>query len=160
MGRPLTVAAQLQEPDVFSTHLPATTKSASNRAHKAIAAIMLLSQVLLESNLMRAAKRAKGNGKHTRRSVLKILADRREEVRRFGVRSLGLFGSAARGEATATSDLDFLVEFENPNFDSYMDLLEYLENLFGHRVDLVLGNTLKPRLRESILRETVHAPGL
>ena len=91
---------------------------------------------------------------------MKTLADHREEVRRFGVRSLGLFGSAARGEATATSDLDFLVEFENPTFDTYMGLLEFLEKLFGHPVDLVLANTLKPRLRESILRETVHAPGL
>jgi hypothetical protein len=91
---------------------------------------------------------------------LKTLADHREEVRRFGVRSLGLFGSAARGEATARSDLDFLVEFENPSFDSYMDLLEYLEKLFGHPVDLVLANTLKPRLRDSILRETVPAQGL
>jgi hypothetical protein len=88
---------------------------------------------------------------------LKTLADHREEVRPFGVRSLGLFGSAARGEATATSDLDFLAEFENPSFDTYMSLLEFLEKLFGHPVDLVLVNTLKPRLRESILRETVYA---
>jgi hypothetical protein len=109
---------------------------------------------------MRAARRAKGNGRHTRKSILKTLADHREEVRRFGVRRLGLFGSAARGEATATSDLDFLVEFENPSFGSYMDLLEFLENLFGHPVDLVLANTIKPRLRETILRETVHATGL
>jgi hypothetical protein len=122
--------------------------------------IMLFSRALLESNLMRAATRAKGNGTHTRGSILKTLGDHREEVRRFGVRSLGLFGSAVRGEATATSDLDFVVEFENPSFDSYMDLLEYLEKLFGQPVDLVLASTLKPRLRESILRETVHAPGL
>ena len=76
------------------------------------------------------------------------------------MRSLGLFGSAARGDAGATSDLDFLVVFEHPTFDAYMGLLEFLENMFGHRVDLVLANTLKPRLRESILRETVHAQGL
>ena len=109
---------------------------------------------------MRATKQGKGNGRHTRRSILKTLAGQQEEIRKFGVRSLGLFGSAARGEATATSDLDFLVEFENPTFDTCMELLEYLKNLFGHPVDLVLANTLKPRLRESILRETVHAPGL
>jgi len=109
---------------------------------------------------MRAATRAKGNGRHTRQLILKTLGDHREEVRRFGVRSLGLFGSEARAEATAASDLDFLVEFENPNFDVYMGLLEYLEKLFGRPVDLVLANTIKPRLRESILRETVHAPGL
>jgi hypothetical protein len=109
---------------------------------------------------MRAVTGIKGSGKHTRRSILKTLANHREEVKRFGVRSLGLFGSAARGEATPNSDSDFLVELENPTFDPYMDLLEYLETLFDHRVDLVLVNTLKPRLRQSILRETVHAQGL
>jgi len=109
---------------------------------------------------MRAAPRTKGDGRHSRGAILKTLADHREEVKRFGVRSLALFGSAARGEATATSDLDFLVEFENPNFDSYMALLEYLEKLFGRPADLVLANTLKPRLREPILRETVHVEGL
>lgn len=128
--------------------------------HRAVAVIMLFGRALLESNPMRVAKQRKEKGRHARASILKTLADHGEEVRRFGVRSLGLFGSAARGESTAKSDLDFLVEFENPNFDSYMDLLEYLEKLFGRRVDLVLANTLKPRLREPILRETLHAEGL
>ena len=109
---------------------------------------------------MRAAKRENESRMHTREAILKTLAESREEVRRFGVRSLGLFGSAARGETTAASDLDFLVEFENPSFDSYMGLLECLEKLFGRRVDLVLANALKPRLRELILHETVHAQGL
>ena len=121
---------------------------------------MLYGQVLLESNLMRSATQAKQSGMHTRRSILKTLAAHRDEVRRFGVRSLGLFGSAARGQATATSDLDFLVELENPTFDAYMGLMEFLEKLFERPVDLLLANTLKPRLREPILRDTVHAPGL
>lgn len=109
---------------------------------------------------MRATSRPKRNVRQARKSILKTLAEHGAEIRRLGVRSLGLFGSVVRGEATAASDLDFLVEFENPNFDGYMDLLEYLEELFGRPVDLVLANTIKPRLRESVLRETVHAPGL
>lgn len=109
---------------------------------------------------MRAATRPKRNNSHTPTGILETLADHCGEARRFGVRSLGLFGSAARCEATPDSDLDFLVELESPTFDAYMDLPEYLETLFGHRVDLVLANTLKPRLHESILRETVHAQGL
>jgi len=52
------------------------------------------------------------------------------------------------------------VEFEHKSFDAYMDLKEFLESLFGCPVDLVLADSLKPRLRESILKETVHAPGL
>ena len=127
---------------------------------RAIAPNMLYAEVLVESKVMRSATPAKGNGRHTRSLILKTLADHREEVQRFGVRSLGLFGSVARGQAMAASDLDFLVELENPTFDSYMGLLEFLEELFERPVDLVLANTLKPRLREPILRDTVHAPGL
>ena len=92
--------------------------------------------------------------------ILAALASNRDAIHKFGVTSLGLFGSAARGESISSSDLDFLVEFDHPTFDAYMNLKEYLENLFARPVDLVLARTLKPRLRESILRETVHAQGL
>ena len=95
----------------------------------------------------------------TREHVLGRLEENREAVRRFGVKSLGLFGSVARGEGTATSDLDFVVEFERNTFDAYMGLKEFLEGLFGCPVDLVLARTLKPRLREPVLRETIHAQG-
>jgi predicted nucleotidyltransferase len=96
----------------------------------------------------------------TRDQILVKLSQERDNIRRFGVRSLGLFGSVARGENTSASDLDILVEFDHKSFDAYMDLKAYLENLFGCPVDLVLANTLKPRLREPILSETIHAPGL
>ena len=96
----------------------------------------------------------------TREQVLGRLEENRETVRRFGVRSLGLFGSVARGENTAASDLDFVVEFERNTFDAYMGLKEFLEGLFDCPVDLVLAHTLKPRLREPVLRETIHAQGV
>jgi hypothetical protein len=96
----------------------------------------------------------------TREEVLAVLEEKREAIHRLGVRRLGLFGSIARGDPTPTSDLDFLVEFDHKSFDSYMDLKELLEEVFACRVDLVLADTLKPRLRESVLKETVHAPGL
>ncbi len=96
----------------------------------------------------------------TRDSVLKALEANREAIQRYGVRRLGLFGSIARGDSTSASDLDFLVEFERKSFDAYMDLKEFLEDLFNCPVDLVLADTLKPRLRELILKETVHASGL
>jgi len=96
----------------------------------------------------------------TREHILAKLSEERDNIRGFGVRTLGLFGSVARGENTSASDLDFLVEFDHKSFDAYMDLKAYLENLFGCPVDLVLANTLKPRLRDPILNETIHAPGL
>src|SRR5665647_857379 len=57
---------------------------------------------------------------------------------RFGVRTLGLFGSAARGEVGPASDVGVLVEFEEPTFDRYMDLKFYLEDIFGRPCDLSL----------------------
>lgn len=94
--------------------------------------------------------------------ILEALASHREGIRSFGARRLGLFGSQARGGATAESDLDFLVEFApgTRTFDNYMGLKEFLEQLFDRRVDLVVSEVLKPRLRDGILRETVYAPGL
>lgn len=96
----------------------------------------------------------------TREEVLSRLTEHRESIQGFGVRRLGLFGSVARGANKPASDLDFLVEFETKSFDAYMDLKAFLENLFGCPVDIVLADALKPRLRDPILKETVHAPGL
>ena len=94
-----------------------------------------------------------------RDQIMEILAKNSHAIRGFGVRSLALFGSYARGEASADSDLDFLVEFEKKSFDGYMDFKAYLEGLFGRKVDLVLADAVKPRLRSGILAEAVHAAG-
>lgn len=98
--------------------------------------------------------------KNSREDILTVLQKHRDEIRGYGVRRLGLFGSTARGEATETSDLDFVVDFEKKSFDAYMDLKAFLEKLFGCRVDLVIADAIKPRLRGIILEEAVHAPGL
>lgn len=96
----------------------------------------------------------------TRDEILRTLEGNREAIRSYGVRRLGLFGSYARGESTEASDLDFVVEFEKKSFDAYMDLRAYLERLFDCKVDLVLEDVIKPRLRSIILNEAVHASGL
>jgi len=93
-------------------------------------------------------------------SVLRKIRENRDQVRRYGVKRLGLFGSAARGEAGKRSDLDFLVEFERKTFDDYMGLKFYLEGLFRKKVDLVVAETIKARLRPAILREVTYAEGL
>ena len=95
-----------------------------------------------------------------RNQILEMLADRRETLHGLGVRKLALFGSAARGANSPSSDLDFVVELARETFDAYMGVKEFLEETFGCRVDLVLEKAIKPRLRERILSEAVHAPGL
>jgi predicted nucleotidyltransferase len=96
----------------------------------------------------------------TTSEILRTLEQNAPAIRRHGARSLGLFGSRARGTAAEQSDLDFVVEFETKSFDAYMNLKAFLEQLFGGRVDLVLKDTIKPQLRERILSEALHAPGL
>jgi uncharacterized protein len=92
--------------------------------------------------------------------ILKQLESHCPAIKAYGVRRLGLFGSYARGEPRRKSDLDCVVEFERKSFDAYMDLKDYLENLFGRRVDLVISDAIKPQLRETILEGTLYAPGL
>jgi predicted nucleotidyltransferase len=93
-------------------------------------------------------------------NILGVLEEHREILGRYGVRRLALFGSGIRGDASTGSDLDFLVEFEKKSFDTYMELKFFLEELFDTTVDLVLTETLKPSLRDRILKETVDVPGL
>jgi len=95
-----------------------------------------------------------------REEVVKILQENQSALRGFGVQRLGLFGSVARGEDKADSDLDFLVELRRNTFDAYMDLKFFLENLFRCSVDLVLAGSVKPMLRDRILREVMNVPGL
>jgi len=90
--------------------------------------------------------------------VLAFLKHHREELgRRFSVRQIGLFGSVLRGSAGDRSDIDILVELDQPTFDHYMDLKFFLEEQLGRPVDLVMADSLKPRLKPIISREVAYA---
>jgi len=95
-----------------------------------------------------------------RDEILRKLEENREAIRGYGVRRLGIFGSYARGEQKAGSDMDFLVEFDDATLQNYLNLKEFLERLFDRRVDLVFADTVKPRLRPIIFSEVVYAQGL
>jgi predicted nucleotidyltransferase len=96
----------------------------------------------------------------TKEEIFAVLDSHKETIKGFSVKTLSLFGSAVRGEATAGSDLDFVVEFNDLTFDNYMELKFFLEDLFACSVDLVIGEDIKPLLRPIISREMIHVPGL
>lgn len=75
---------------------------------------------------------------------------------RFRIRSLGVFGSHVRQEQHAGSDLDVLVTFDDPpGLLAFLALENYLSDLLGVKVDLVMEDALKPRIGTRILSEVV-----
>ncbi|MCJ7810261.1 MAG: nucleotidyltransferase family protein [Desulfobulbaceae bacterium] len=93
-----------------------------------------------------------------REEILKFLSKHKEELgHRFSVKRIGLFGSVLRDSAHALSDVDILVELTRPTFDHYMDLKFFLEDHLGMPVDLVLADSVKPRLKPIISREVAYA---
>ena len=75
----------------------------------------------------------------------------------YSVKTLGIFGSYARREATQSSDIDVLVEFDGAlTFDKYMNLKFFIEDLFNRKVDLVIKEDIKPQIKEQILKETIY----
>ena len=80
-----------------------------------------------------------------------------ELERRFGVRRIGVFGSVARGEEDADSDVDILVELEGPIGWELVDLQDRLEEVLGRRVDLVTVGALREEMSATVMREVVFA---
>jgi hypothetical protein len=90
-----------------------------------------------------------------REQILTFLQKNRDEIRkRFGVTRLGLVGSYARNEAGAESDIDIVVNLESSNnFRSFFGLLHFLQDNLHDRIDLATEGSLKPQVRESILKD-------
>ena len=81
------------------------------------------------------------------KKIIKKLEEKKENIKKYGVKKIGVFGSFIRGKQNKRSDVDVLVEFENATFDSYMELKFLLERLFGRKVDLVVEKDLRPELK-------------
>ncbi len=91
----------------------------------------------------------------TRGQALAVLREHQPELAaRFGVTSLALFGSVARGESTPDSDVDVLVGFDGPaTAQRYFGVWHYLEDLLGRPIDLVTDKTLRPEIRPNVEAE-------
>ena len=93
-----------------------------------------------------------------RDQVLLIIAEHRETLEKLGVKSLELFGSVAKNEATPESDVDFLVELSaNAGLFELFKVQHYLEDILGCQVDLGTKDALREHLREPGLKEVIRA---
>lgn len=93
-------------------------------------------------------------------SLNKLLQEKREDIlriaARYGASNIRVFGSIARGEADIKSDIDLLVDLEQGR--SLLDLgglLMDLQDLLGHKVDIVTEQGLRPRMKEQVLKEAI-----
>ena len=95
----------------------------------------------------------------TKKSILSTLKSKESEISRYGIKSIGLFGSYVRDEQSENSDIDILIDFEpdKENFDNYMAVYDILEKLFkNQRVEIVTKNGLSPYIGPRILNEVKY----
>ncbi len=96
----------------------------------------------------------------TAETILAALNAHREKLYQLGARKLGLFGSFVRSEQTPDSDIDILVTMATPDYFAFTDVMFYLEDLFGRKVDLVPEKMLREELRPYVMCEVVYAEGI
>jgi predicted nucleotidyltransferase len=91
--------------------------------------------------------------------ILSKLREHSQELKALGVKRVGLFGSFAESRQSHRSDIDILVEFYRgrKTFDSYMELKFFLEKLLRRRVDLVISEALKARIKSHVLSQVEYA---
>ena len=95
----------------------------------------------------------------TRKYILNVIKDNKQEFLKLGIRNIGLFGSYVRNENSPNSDLDILIDFEpeKENFDNYMAVYDMLEKLFkDQKLDIVTKNGLSPYIGPKILNEVMY----
>jgi len=90
------------------------------------------------------------------KEIVLTLNKHKDELRKYKVKKIGLFGSFLKNNQNKKSDVDLLVEFDKTTFDDYMDLKLFLEKLFKRKVDLVVEKNLKPALRY-VKKEAIYA---
>ena len=93
-----------------------------------------------------------------KQEILSLLIKNINEIQRFGVKRIGLFGSYVRNSNTPDSDLDFLVEFKTgqKTYDNFYDLYDFLESLFSLKIDLLTTDSLSKHIGPEILKEVEY----
>jgi hypothetical protein len=97
----------------------------------------------------------------TKNQILKLLRNKRSYLStEFNVKKIGIFGSYPKGSLHETSDIDIIVEFHSPVGFKFMELTEYLESLFGKKVNILTTAGLRgirvPHVARSIEENIIY----
>jgi len=98
-----------------------------------------------------------------KKEIIELLNKNKSELKKFGVKRIGIFGSFSRDEGREDSDIDVFVEFEKgkATFRNFAGLIDYLENLFGRSVDILtpagIDSIRIDEIKEEIKRGVIYA---
>ena len=79
-------------------------------------------------------------------SIIKEIENKKDELKKRGIKKIGLFGSYQKGTQKLRSDIDFLVTFDKITLDRHYEAQKYLESLFKKKIDLVIEKALRKEL--------------
>ncbi|MBI4690663.1 MAG: nucleotidyltransferase domain-containing protein [Nitrospirae bacterium] len=109
---------------------------------------------------MKRSRRDEVMGKTSANEILLFLKQNTGLLNRsFGVTRIGIFGSFAKGEQTASSDIDVVVEMEQSrkNIHSFLKLKRFLEKEMKRKIDLGFEHSLKPAIKEKVIKQIIYA---
>ena len=94
----------------------------------------------------------------TKKVILQKVRDNKEEIRKFGITRIGLFGSFVRGEQNVDSDIDLLVEFVKgkKTFRNFIGFSEYMESVLGNKVEVLTPESVSPYIAPYIKNEVKY----
>ncbi len=91
------------------------------------------------------------------RKILSIISEVKPNlIKKYSIKTIGIFGSYTRGDFTPDSDIDILVEFERPVGIEFIDLANELESILHHKVDLVSKAGVKPNYLKTIEKDLLY----
>ena len=85
-----------------------------------------------------------------------LIANKSHLFSKYHLKSIGIFGSFTREDFTEESDIDILIEYEQPLGIEFIDLADELERILNHKVDLVSKNGVKPKYFKEIQKDLIY----
>ena len=85
-----------------------------------------------------------------------LIANKSQLVSKYHLKSIGIFGSFTREDFTEESDIDILIDYEQPLGVEFIDLADELEKILNHKVDLVSKNGVKPKYFKEIQKDLIY----
>lgn len=91
-------------------------------------------------------------------NLIRLLEEHKSEILVYGIERIGLFGSFVRNQAHEKSDIDFVVEFKQgqKNYDNFIGLAYYLEDLLGRKIELLTPKSMSPYIGPEIMKEVEY----